>query len=295
MKNFLVTGASGTVGQALITFLIKTHPINHLYLAVRNPEKAHSAQKDLPKTTFRAFDFENDKSWNQAFEQINTLFLLRPPHLSDVEKYFKPLLSCAKHAGIQEIMFLSVQGVEKSSVIPHHKIEKLIIQYGFKYVFLRPSYFMQNLTTTLLNDIQSKRAIALPAANARFNWVDVHDIAEVATVMLSSFEEYKNESYEITGPENASFQDVVNRINHKLNTPIKYIPMNPLWFFVQKRKEGLPTSKIIVLILLHFLPKFQKPPEISHTYHQITGKKPTSINTFIDQNLDLWEMSTASR
>lgn len=31
------------------------------------------------------------------------------------------------------------------SLIPHHKIEKRILQHGLRYIFIRPAYFMQNL------------------------------------------------------------------------------------------------------------------------------------------------------
>ena len=46
-----------------------------------------------------------------------------------------------------------MQGVEKNKIIPHHKIEKLIVVSKIPFTFLRPAYFMQNFTTTLSNDI----------------------------------------------------------------------------------------------------------------------------------------------
>jgi len=63
---------------------------------------------------------------------------------------------------VNQVVFLSVQGAEKSKVIPHNRIESLIIEYGMEYIFLRPGYFMQNLTTTLLPDIIKRRQIFLP-------------------------------------------------------------------------------------------------------------------------------------
>jgi len=40
---------------------------------------------------------------------------------------------------------------------------------------------------------------------------------------------------------------------------------------------------IIVMIMLHFLPRFQKEPVISDNYEKITGKKPTSLGEFIER------------
>jgi hypothetical protein len=52
-------------------------------------------------------------------KNIDVLFLLRPPHISEVETYFNPLLQSAKENNIKKIVFLSVQGAEKSKIIPH--------------------------------------------------------------------------------------------------------------------------------------------------------------------------------
>ena len=48
-----------------------------------------------------------------------------------------------------------------------------------------------------------------------------------------------------------------------------------------KRREGLPGGMILVMIMLHFFARFQKPPDISVFYEKITGKKPTTLKDFI--------------
>jgi hypothetical protein len=35
------------------------------------------------------------------------------------------------------------------------------------------------------------------------------------------------------------------------------------------------------MLLLHFLPRFQKEPNISDFYESLTGKKPTTLQEFI--------------
>jgi len=46
---------------------------------------------------------------------------------------------------------------------------------------------------------------------------------------------------------------------------------------------------IIVLILLHFLPRFQKEPKISDFYERLTGKKPTDLKSFIEREKKKFE------
>jgi hypothetical protein len=38
-----------------------------------------------------------------------------------------------------------------------------------------------------------------------------------------------------------------------------------------------------VMIMLHFLPRFQPPPVISNAYEKLTGNKPNSLRKFIER------------
>lgn len=277
----LITGATGNVGYEVIRYIKLHNTTNQIVVGARNIDKAHKQFQQIPDLEFVKFDFEDQTTFAESLKGIDRVFLLRPPHISDIEKYFRPLLENMKTIGIQDIVFLSVQGAEKSKVIPHNKIEKLIKELGFNYIFLRPSYFMQNLTSTLLEDIRTKRQIILPAGSAKFNWVDIENIAEVAAILLEKFSAYKNQAYELTGYENENFSQVVRTMNEVLDSPIEYVNINPFKFFRLKTKEGMKRAMIIVMIMLHLLPRFQKPPLISDFYERITGKNPTDLKDFI--------------
>ncbi|MFO8022756.1 MAG: NmrA family NAD(P)-binding protein [Perlabentimonas sp.] len=289
MSSILITGATGNVGVEVIRYLYQIGTSNRIVAGVRNIEKAKKILSDFTNLEFARFDFEDPDTFDNALSGIDKVFLLRPPHISDVEKYFVPLITAIKHNSINEIVFLSVQGAEKSKIIPHNKIERLLNEYGLESIFLRPSYFMQNLTTTLICDIKTKREIVLPSGKAKFNWVDIENIAEAGAMLLEKFADYKNQSYEITGYENLSFAQVTSQINKVIENPIHYRSVNPLKFFQIKRREGMGKGLIMVMILLHFLPRFQKEPKISNFYEQLTGKKPTDLVTFIKREKTQFE------
>lgn len=283
MKRILVTGATGNIGMEVIRFLFENHTDYHLIAGVRNILKANQTFINYPQLDYVFFDFEDVDSFDHALENIDTIFLLRPPHLSNVPKYFHPLIEKIKQKGIHQIVFLSVQGAETSKIIPHNKIEKLITESDIDYIFLRPSYFMQNLTTTLSKDIREKRQIILPAGNAKFNWIDVENIGEMAAKLLVSFDTFKNQAIELTGYENEDFLTVTNLINEVVKDRIEYVHTTPLKFYQLKKKEGIPTGMIIVMIMLHFLPRFQKEPRITNSFERIIGKKPTTLREFIQR------------
>lgn len=281
MSKILITGATGNVGVEVIRFLYNMDSSHEIVAGVRDEKKAKHKFKEFSDLGFVYFDFENPDTFENALSGIDRIFLLRPPHISDVKQFFRPLIASVKKHNITEILFLSVQGAEKSKIIPHNKIEQLITEFGFNYIFLRPGYFMQNLTTTLINDIRTKREIILPAGNARFNWIDINNIGEVAAILLDKFNDYKNDAYELTGYENENFTSVVSLINDEVDSPVKFRNVNPLRFYQIKKREGMKKGMIVVMIMLHFLPRFQKEPAISKFYEQLTGKHPTSLLSFI--------------
>jgi uncharacterized protein YbjT (DUF2867 family) len=289
MKRILITGATGNVGFEVVRCLNKMDCDNKVVAGVRNITGAQKTFVDCPNLEYVHFDFDDPATFEGALSGIDSVFLLRPPHISDVDSCFKPFVMAMKKKMVNEVVFLSVQGAEKSKVIPHNKIERLIKESGIKYVFLRPSYFMQNLTTTLIGDIVKHRSIVLPSGRAKFNWIDILNIGEVAAIVLNKFEDHKNQTYEITGLENESFDKVTSLINSVIKNPISYKSVNPLQFYSIKRKEGMVQGMIFVMLLLHFLPRFQKEPEISFVYEQLTGKQPTDLRAFIEREKEKFE------
>jgi len=281
MKRILITGATGNIGMETIRFLYENDSNNQIIAGVREIGRAKQILSKYSKLEFVTFDFEHLETFDKTLENIDTIFLLRPPHISDIPTYFLPLIEKIKQKNIHQIVFLSVQGAEISKIIPHNKIEKLIQDSGIDHIFLRPAYFMQNLTTTLLKDIQLNRKIILPAGKAKFNWIDVENIGETASILLEDFASHKNQSIELTGYENENFSTVTDLINEVITDKIEYYKVNPFKFYQIKKKENIPSGMILVMLMLHLLPRFQKAPRISNFYELLTGKKPTTLREFI--------------
>ena len=77
-------------------------------------------------------------------------------------------------------------------------------------------------------------------------------------------------------------------INESINQKLTYRSVNPFRFYQIKKRDGMEKGMILVMFLLHFLPRFQKEPRISTFYEQLTGKKPTDLKSFIEREKNLF-------
>ena len=280
MNRVLITGATGTIGIQVIESLIKLTSCPYLLAGVHNIDD--SIQK-LAKYNIHLvkFDFSAPQCNKETLEKTDILFLLRPPQIANVQKYFEPLIHMASACNVKHIVFLSVQGVENNRIIPHYKIEKLIIESKIPYTFLRAAYFMQNFLTTLNNDLVQKQLIFLPAGKAKFTLVDVRDVGAVAAAVISNHELHANISYDLTSQDLLTFKEMAGKISTILNLNIKFSSPNLLKFYFEKRKEKISPGFIAVVILLHYSPRFHKEPKISDCVNEITGKAPIGFEQFL--------------
>ncbi|MEO8233620.1 MAG: NmrA family NAD(P)-binding protein [Ignavibacteriota bacterium] len=283
MTKVLITGATGNVGIEVLSALKKLDHQLKIYVGVRDTEFDNGKLSNFNVKTIK-FDFMNIDTFLPALKDIDLLFLLRPPQISDVKKYFTPLIESAKKSSIKHIVFLSVRGVENSKIIPHHKIEKLIVDSKISYTFLRPAYFMQNFTTTLRNDLVNSNRIYLPAGQAKFTVIDTEDIGSVTAKVLIEPQNHINKSYELTNNETLTFAEMAEKISKGIGKTIKFISPNLLQFFLTKRKESMPTMLILVMIMLHYFPRFQKTPKTTEWVKIITGQEPKSFYNFVLTN-----------
>lgn len=283
MTNVLITGATGNVGMEVLSALSKLKHHLTIYAGVRDLNVDKDKLSGLC-VQFSQFDFADITTYETALYGSDILFLLRPPQISAVEKYFKPLIDTCKEKRVKHIIFLSVQGVEKSKIIPHHKIEQLIVDSKIPFTFLRPAYFMQNFTTILRKDLINDRRIYLPAGQAKFTLVDVCDIGAVAANIMSNISLHMNKSYELTNKEKLTFSEMASILSKNLGIQIQYKSPSLLSFFFVKRKEKLPTMFILVMIMLHYFPRFQQEPQVTEWVENIINRQPEALEEFINKH-----------
>lgn len=284
MTTVLITGATGNVGRWVVHHLAGQSDVRSV-AAVRDPARARDQLADYPLLEYRLFDFERAAERPEVFAGVDVLFLLRPPQIADVGGVMRPLLETARAAGVRRVVFLSVLGAERSRLIPHHRIERVIRELGLDYVFVRPSYFMQNLTTTLYPEIKAEGRITLPAGEAKFNWLDTRDIGAACALLIKDFETHAGRAVELAGTDNLTFTEVATLMTEVLGRKITYVNRHPIRYVFDEWRAGTSFGRAFAVAMVHYTTRFQEVPS-STTLRELTGRPPGTLRAFLERERD---------
>jgi len=233
------------------------------------------------------FDFLKPETYATAFEGIKRLFLVRPPQLSNVERDIAPAIRAAVAAGVDHVVFLSIQGVGNNKVVPHYKIEQELLSVGVDTTFLRASFFMQNLATTHRAEIRDRDELALPVGRAKTSFIDVRDIAAVAIRALTD-DAHRNRAYTLTGAEALDYYKVAELLSGVLQRPIRYTNPSAPGFFLRQLRSGSSAGYALVVTALYTITRFGNASTVTQDVPDILGRAPISFDQFARDYRDCW-------
>ena len=287
--GILVTGATGNVGSEVCRHLAgRGRPV---FGAVREHDvredgtASDRAAARLFGAEPRRFELTDPSTWAGALEGAGRVFLVRPPHISRIRRDMMPFLSHLADRGIERVVFLSVQGAENNSIVPHHRIERAIRDLGLPHTFLRPSFFMQNLTTTHLPEIRDEHRMFVPAGNGTTNFVDVRDLGEAAAIVLCE-DASRNTACALTGAESYTYHDVAARLSRILGSTIAYEPARLVPFLRYHLARGRSLGHTLVMYALYSVTRLGKAGGATDAVERITGRPPRSLDEFIRDHRD---------
>jgi uncharacterized protein YbjT (DUF2867 family) len=285
--SILVTGATGNVGAEVVRQL--QHAGQSVRAAVRYANDTRFASGAGIESVL--FDFAQPATFQPAFEGVERIFLVRPPAISNVRRYIFPAIDAAKRAGVRQIVFLSLIGVEKNRVVPHYKIERHILSSGLDHTFLRPSFFMQNLSTTHRGEIRDRNEIFVPAGAGKTSFIDVRDIAAVASLALVEAG-HASAIYELTGDEALSYAAVAGQLSSILGRTITYPRPSLLQFIRRQREQGLPWPLVVVMSGIYTTARLGLAGRLTGDVRRLLGRPPTTFQQFAKDHAACWQSSS---
>lgn len=281
----LVTGATGNVGRAVATHLVSAG--ESVVSAVRDAADPGLIEATEP----RLFDFEDSSGWPAAFSGVDRLFLLRPPPISDVERILFPVIDAALDRGVRQIVFLSLQGVQFNTRTPHHAVEKYLRARGAPFTFLRPNFFMQNLSTTYRDDIRDRGEIFVPAARARTAFVDADDIGRVAARVFT-WPGHLGQAYTLSGEHSLGYREVARILAEVLGYPVRYAEPTDAEYVERLASSGAAPDYIEVQKMIYRVVRTNVSAFPNRTIRRLTGAPATTFEEFARREQAIWRRTS---
>jgi uncharacterized protein YbjT (DUF2867 family) len=275
----LVTGATGNVGREVLAELLRRGvPLRACALDARDAERLPAPAPWTP------LDFSQPASFGPALEGVERVFLLRPPHM-DKAAAFEPFLAAMKSRGVAQVTFLSLLGVEKNPVVPHHGIEKRLRASGLACTMIRPAFFMQNLTTTHLADLRAGR-IVVPAGNGRTSFIDVRDIGAAAALTLAE-DGHEGKVYSVTGPEALTYDECAALLSEACGRRIVYTHPSGREFARHMTAQGFPPDYVRVMRGIYLVCRLHLAGRVTDELPRLLGRPAITFARFARENAGL--------
>ncbi len=287
MEKILITGATGNVGLSTLKLLeSRNYPGIEVVAAVRDIERARKIE-GIANCNFCQFEFDESGTYENALQGVTQIVLIRPNQVSDVSRYIFPFLAKAEKAGVKHIVFVSIIGAEKNRIFANHRTENHFKKLSIPSTILRPSLYMQNLSSLHRHDITDHDKINIPAGQGLVNYIDVRDVAEVIVAVLLN-PGHKNQAYEITGPEPLDFYQIARMFSNELGREIKYTRPSTIRFVRQKLLDKKQLLYVLTLSLLYSAARAGKMNYTNDVFLSITGHYPRHLADFIHEYRECW-------
>lgn len=277
MKRIFVTGATGTVGSHVVSSLADRDVV--VRAGVR--DVSDDCDRFGPDVECVEFDFYRPETWGAAFEDVDAMFLVRPPSLSRVKRHLTPAVDAAARMGVGHVVYLSVLGAEKNPLVPHHRVEDHLRAADVTYTFLRASFFMQNLAEVHGDDVAERDEIYLPAGDGATSFVDARDVAAVAAVALTE-PGHENHAYDVTGPEALTYDDVAAVFSDVLGRDVSYANPGAIPFAREMYRRGLPLSYVVVMVGIYTTARLGLAGRVTEDAERVLDRPPRTMREFVE-------------
>ncbi|MET9541300.1 SDR family oxidoreductase [Streptomyces sp. NPDC006553] len=223
--SLVVTGATGQLGRLVIDALLSspTVPAESVVAVVRDKVKA----ADLAErgVELRIADYSKPETLAGAFEAGDRVLLVSGSEVGQRVAQHSAVIDAAKAAGVAQLAYTGVLGGDEADfeLAAEHKVtERLILDSGLPYTFLRNGWYTENYTANLA-PVLAHGAVVANAGEGRVASAGRADYAAAAAAVLAGpAEEHLNKAYELSGDTAWSFAEYAAEVAAQSGREITY-------------------------------------------------------------------------
>ena len=283
-KPILVTGASGKTGQRMVASIAKKGGTVRAF--VRRPE-AGGPLKQAGAAEIALGDLMDHDSLRLAMTGAGQVLHICPPMHPKEDAIAHAMIGLAGDLAVDRFVLYSVLHPLLADV-PHHdrklQAERTLVDSGLNYTILQPSRYMQHLAV-IWKTVLATGVHSMPfGTTARFNLVDLADLAEVAARVMTE-PGHEAATYQLAGPEALSQDDCAGILTTVLGRPIRAVakPIEDL------RRDavaaGMPVERIETMTKMNAHYDSHGLVGNPNVLRWLLGREPTRFVEFVRREL----------
>ncbi|MFF8276804.1 NAD(P)H-binding protein [Streptomyces lateritius] len=221
--SIVVTGATGQLGRLVIDELLTQVPAASVAAVVRDKEKAADlAERGVEP---RIADYDRPETLAEAFEAGDRVLLISGSEVGRRVPQHAAVIDAAKAAGVAQLAYTGVLGGPEADfdlAAEHKETERLILDSGLPYTFLRNGWYTENYTANLAA-VLAHGAVVANAGEGRIASATRADYAAAAAAVLTGpVEEHRNAVYELSGDVAWSLAEYAAEVARRSGREIAY-------------------------------------------------------------------------
>lgn len=280
-RRILVTGATGTVGGALMRQLADDHSAGRIELlgAARTESGADALRSHgmIPVM----LDFDLPATLRPALRGVHSVFLAGG-YSVNMLCHAKRLLNAARAEGAKHVVHLGALAADDAPhahFIWHQMIEHTIEAMGFTWTHLRPNFFMDTVWGGFRH--RPDRIVHF-IADRKVSWIAVDDIAAVAAEALRAPALHAGQIYPLAS-EALSFAELAPLLSEITGRSVEYRSRPASELLAILIKQGMePTYAAGLAEGLSALDAGQLPgcDQVFDSVQVVTGRAPITWREF---------------
>ena len=276
----LVTGASGTVGKAVLNEVARSGAKHKaMYRSASEAAKAPAGTQTV------IADFAKKETLAAALKGVDSVYLVCSP-IPDLAQLEGNMIDASVAAGVKHIVLSSALGAgdyAKSFPSWHRKVEDKLKATGISSTILRPNSFHQNVVTYFAPSIRTQGVFYSSMGDARVSFLDVRDIAVVAAKALAGGE-HSGKIYELNGPEALTYSDVAEKIAKHAGRKVQYadIPVDAQGKAMLD--QGMPAWQVDALLDLQGYYTSGKGGAVDSLLQNLLGRPAITMDRFLGES-----------
>ena len=284
----LVTGATGHLGSAAVSHLLKNTAANNIVAFARDENKANPLREKGIEVRLGTYD--NISSLDLAMQGIDKVLLISGNGPTRLQQH-KNVVAAAKKAGIQHIVFTSIalKDMKTAELRPLmedlYQAEDYIKESGLTYTILRNTLYT-GATPLFGGEKVINTGIYLPTGNGKVPFALRREMGEAAANTLLQ-NGHDNQTYELTASELYSYEDVARELSALSGKTVNYTDADPTTFPAKLKEFGLP--EIVVLLVTRFSAdvKNHQFEIVTKDLEKLLGRKPALLKESLKEVFNL--------